>query len=103
MMHQQGIQEKPESVIIQTMLNKPAFPLTMAPAGKTLQIAGVDCGTGLKMKMADLGIVPGAELRLPANSVRGPVIVIVKGSRLALGRGIAQRIMVEERSKSEEA
>ena len=49
-----------------------------------------------------MGIVPGSIVRLVSPETNGPVIVEVKGSRLALGRGAAQRVIVVERLSEEE-
>lgn len=42
-----------------------------------------------------MGFVPGAELLVEVNHGRGPVIVRIRGARVALGRGQAQQILVE--------
>ena len=42
-----------------------------------------------------MGILPGTELVLLKGGPGGPVIVDVLGSRFMLGRGMAQRVMVE--------
>jgi Fe2+ transport system protein FeoA len=42
-----------------------------------------------------MGFVPGVELRVVNNSGGGPLIVLVKGSRLMLGRGVAHKMLVQ--------
>ncbi len=42
-----------------------------------------------------MGLVPGAEIEVLRNSLHGPFLISVKGSRIALGRGMAQDIVVE--------
>lgn len=52
-------------------------------------------GHALRQRLAELGILPGTELTLlrpPADG--GPVLVHVRGTRLALGRGMAQKVFV---------
>ncbi|MDD2471725.1 MAG: FeoA family protein [Dehalococcoidales bacterium] len=75
-----------------------SFPLALAPANITLEVTAVTAGCGLRNRLGDMGIVPGVELKLVSPETAGPVIVEVKGSRLALGRGVAQRIMVSEKT-----
>ena len=42
-----------------------------------------------------MGILPGTEVVLLRCRAAGPVIVEVRGSQFILGRGTAQRILVE--------
>jgi ferrous iron transport protein A len=83
-------------------LKSKGFPLSLAPAYRDLEIVDVNAGCGLKTRLGDMGIVPGSIVRLVSPETNGPVIVEVKGSRLALGRGAAQRVIVVERLSEEE-
>jgi ferrous iron transport protein A len=51
-------------------------------------------GHGLLSRMATLGFTPGAEVTMVQNFGRGPIIVLVRGGRVALGRGEAAKIHV---------
>jgi Fe2+ transport system protein FeoA len=42
-----------------------------------------------------MGFVPGDEIQVVSNGVPGPLVVLVKGSRLVLGRGMAEKILVK--------
>jgi ferrous iron transport protein A len=44
--------------------------------------------------MTALGFTEGAQVVLLRNSGRGPVIVLVRDTRVALGRGEAQKVLV---------
>jgi Fe2+ transport system protein FeoA len=46
--------------------------------------------------MASLGFTPGADVSVIQNFGRGPLIALVRGARIALGRGEAQRIRVRK-------
>lgn len=51
---------------------------------------------GLRRRLAEMGLVPGARVVVDRSApFRGPVAVLVKGSRLVLGRGVAERVLVE--------
>jgi ferrous iron transport protein A len=71
-----------------------AIPLaSLAPneAGIVQYLAG---GRGLTSRLATLGFTPGARVTMVQNFERGPIIVTVRGTRIALGRGEAQKIIV---------
>jgi ferrous iron transport protein A len=73
-----------------------AIPLCMAETCKEVKVMKVRAGSGLQRKLADMGLTPGAEIKLINCQGVGPVLIDLKGSRLALGRGMAMKIMVEE-------
>jgi len=71
------------------------IPLVMAPEGRTLRIVFIRGGRGVMRRLADLGLVPGATVRVIHSTGGGPILLEVKGSRIALGRGICMKILVE--------
>lgn len=46
-------------------------------------------------RLASLGFTPGVTLKMLQNFKRGPLIVNVRGARVALGRAEANKIIVE--------
>lgn len=48
-------------------------------------------------RLASLGFTPGAKVNMNYNYGKGPLIVIVRGARVALGRDEAAQIVVERR------
>jgi Fe2+ transport system protein FeoA len=46
-------------------------------------------------RLASLGFTPGAQVDMTQNYGHGPLIVTVRGTRVALGRGEAAKILVE--------
>jgi ferrous iron transport protein A len=71
------------------------LPLSQLPVGVTAQVIQILGGHGLVNRIACLGFTPGAEVELLQNFGRGPLIAIARGSRLALGRGEAEQILVK--------
>lgn len=73
----------------------PLAMLALGSEGRVLEIRG---GRGLVKRLSDLGFTYGTRVRVVHShgSWSGPVAVDVKDSRIALGRGIAMKIMVEE-------
>jgi ferrous iron transport protein A len=51
------------------------------------------------MRLASLGFTPGAQISMTQNYGRGPLIVTVRGARVALGRGEAAQILVQPETK----
>jgi Fe2+ transport system protein FeoA len=74
-------------------LKRDMLPLSMASAGSEVEVAALRAGWGLQRRLADMGLTPGTHIRL-VNNRSGPVVVEVRGSRLALGTGVAHKIMV---------
>ncbi|MEN6321109.1 MAG: FeoA family protein [Syntrophaceae bacterium] len=70
------------------------MPLAMVKAGERVRLVAVDAGYGLQARLAAMGLVPGVEIEVLRNSLRGPFIVAVNGCRMVLGHGITQKIMV---------
>jgi len=66
----------------------------MVAPGERVRVAGFDGGRGLRARLTALGLAPGTELAVISNRGRGPFIVAVKGTRIMLGRGVANQIRV---------
>ena len=73
-----------------------SIPLSMATNGVPLRVMGVRAGRGLRKRLADMGLTPGVLIRVVDRQRCGPVLIDLKGSRLALGYGMAFKIDVEE-------
>lgn len=53
-------------------------------------------GYGLQKRLADMGLTPGTKVTIIRSApLNGPIEVLVRGYRLALGRGMAEKIFVE--------
>lgn len=70
------------------------MPLSMVSTGETVEVVVVRAGWGLQRRLADLGLTPGVRVRVINSGKPGPVVLDVRGSRLALGYGVAHKIMV---------
>ncbi|MFQ6068217.1 MAG: ferrous iron transport protein A [Candidatus Bathyarchaeia archaeon] len=50
---------------------------------------------GFQKRLEDMGLTPGTKVTVVKSApFHGPVELLVRGSRLAIGRGMAERIMV---------
>lgn len=70
------------------------MPLAMVRPGEQVILVAVNAGWGLARRLADMGLYPGVNLRVIWGHP-GPLVVQVGSSRLALGHGMAQKIMVK--------
>ena len=72
------------------------MPLTMVSPGERVRLIDVRGGHGARRRLADLGLTPGTVLQVVQSATGGPLIVAFKNdARLALGRGMAHKIVVE--------
>jgi len=58
-------------------------------------ILAFNIGTVETTRLASLGFTPGADVSMSQNYGRGPLIVTVRGTRVALGRVEAAKIFVQ--------
>jgi ferrous iron transport protein A len=66
------------------------------PVGKKGTITAINGGYGLIQKLDMLGIHPGKEItKISSQLMKGPVIVRWGNTEIAIGYGMARRIMVE--------
>ena len=70
------------------------MPLTIIQAGRRVRLVAVNAGQGLEGRLSAMGLVPGVEIEVIRNTFRGPFLVAVKGTRIMLGREMAQKILV---------
>jgi DtxR family Mn-dependent transcriptional regulator len=57
-------------------------------------------GWGFEKRLMDMGLTPGTRVTVVKSApFHGPLEILVRGSRLALGRGMAERIFVEIRKE----
>ena len=68
--------------------------LTTLRSGQTATIQSLCGGAGFRSRLAALGFTPGASIKMLQNLGQGPIIVTIRDTRIALGRGEACRIRV---------
>ena len=64
--------------------------------GAVVELRG---GRGFIARLAPLGFTPGVPLTMVQNYGHGPLIVRVRDTRIALGRGEAAKIIVQRRGQ----
>jgi DtxR family Mn-dependent transcriptional regulator len=73
------------------------IPLTALAPKRKARIASIRGGMGVVGRLSDLGLTPGTVVSVVrAAPLHGPVEISVRGCNLVIGRGIAQKIFVED-------
>ncbi len=70
------------------------MPLPFAPEQQILIVESIDGGQDIKRRLSEMGMYIGAEVELVQSSGAGPVMIRLGGSKIAIGRGMAQKINV---------
>lgn len=70
-------------------------PLAFLPNGARGIVRGIVGGRNVRKRLYELGFIDGAEVVVVRNGGAGPLVISIYGSRFALGRGIAMKILVE--------
>lgn len=71
------------------------MPLSAVPTGRSVVLRRIREGHGLVTRLAAMGFVPGVTMEVRQNDQHGPVVVGMKGGRVMLGRGMAEKMAVE--------
>jgi len=76
--------------------SEPPFPLAMAQEGEPVKVFLLRGGKGMAKRLVSLGLNIGSELTVSQRE--GGNLVVLRGeTRLAIGAGMAQKIMVVRR------
>jgi len=75
-------------------MSKSLLPLSMLNIGEKAELVEFQDGNIMKQRLASMGLNPGMKVTMIKNNMGGPIILGVMDTRIALGRGMAQRIIV---------
>ncbi len=80
---------------------RPTLPLSMAAPQQQVRLVEIRGGHRLRKRLADLGLTVGSTLRVIQAHGHGPMIIAVRhDTRMAVGRGIAHKLMVAPHDNS---
>ena len=65
--------------------------------GERATFLGIHGGRSFLGRLIAMGFTPGVEVEMMQNHRRGPLLVAVRGTFVALGRGEAGRVLIEPR------
>jgi len=58
-------------------------------------------GKGFASRLAGMGITVGCQIEVLQNPAHGSLLVLVRDTRIALGRGVASKILVRESNREQ--
>ena len=73
------------------------FPLLYAEQYEKLCVTEIRGGQQFKDKCINQGIVPGQKIEILNNSGNGPCLIKLLNSRIIIGRGMLNRILVKQK------
>ncbi|MHA1450754.1 MAG: FeoA family protein [Candidatus Hodarchaeales archaeon] len=76
--------------------NQGLMPLSNLTEGHRGIIRYLNGGPRVVNRIAELGFVPGEKVKVMKNFGFGPVMVEIRGSRMGIGRGLSEKIIVEK-------
>jgi ferrous iron transport protein A len=79
-----------------TICAEQLMELSMLSAGRQGIVYSLSGGHEFCSRVANLGFTPGAPLKVLQNRGHGPVLIAVRGTIVALGRGEAAKVLVRE-------
>jgi len=70
-------------------------PLSQVAEGEIVSIVEIEGGRGLRSRLTTMGLLPKTRIEVVRNGGSGPFVISIGNSRMALGRGVAEKIVVE--------
>jgi Fur family ferric uptake transcriptional regulator len=72
------------------------LPLALAKPGERLVIKEISGGSGAKMRLLTMGLRTNDKIEVITNNSRGQIAIAADLKRYVLGRGLAEKILVEQ-------
>lgn len=76
-------------------MTRKAVPLTSIKENSKVRIASLGGGTVCKSRLTAMGLHVSLLIKVMHNEDKGPVLIEAKGIRIALGHGMASKILVD--------
>jgi len=97
--HLEEVDEHLHDLMAHSQDLKDAIPLALLSVGDEGEIVEVRGGRGMVQRLSEMGFTNTTRVKVLSSSSPGPVLVGVRDARIALGRGIAMKIMVNTGGK----
>ena len=80
---------------------EPEVLLSHVRPGQKVRLIDINAGQELKSRLAAMGLINNTMITVVSNNGPGPFVINVKGSRIALGRGMVDKIMVQQQGNGD--
>jgi Fur family ferric uptake transcriptional regulator len=71
------------------------MPLIYAKQGERMEIKEFTGGAGARIRLSSMGLRVGDKITIVTNLNKGQMVIAVDYNRYVLGRGLAEKILVE--------
>jgi ferrous iron transport protein A len=78
-----------------------AFRLAEGKNNQKVRLIKISGGYGTYQRLLDMGLVPGIKFEIVLNNGFGPITISLKGTKIMLGRGLANKILIKEENSIE--
>jgi len=73
-----------------------AITLDLVKENQKVKVVDISGGWGIRQRLGCLGIHPGDMITVKKSAImRGPILISIHGNQVALGRGVARKVIVE--------
>ena len=83
------------------MLKQQETFLDQLAPGTRAVVSELRGGRGFASRLAGMGITVGCQIEVLQNPAHGSLLVLVRDTRIALGRGVAAKILVRESDREQ--
>ena len=84
------------------MLKQHEHCLDRLDPGMQAVVSELRGGRGFASRLAGMGISVGCQIKVLQNPAHGSLLVLVRNTRVALGRGVASKILVRESDREQQ-
>lgn len=69
-------------------------PLSQVAEGEIVGIVEINGGRGIRGRLTAMGLLPKTQIEVVRNGGFGPFVISIGNTRMALGKGVVDKIMV---------
>ena len=74
--------------------NTDTIPLSETHVDDEVELVSIDGGRAIQHRLAELGLITGVQFRILSKGQPGPFIILLRQTRLVLGRGMIDSVIV---------
>ena len=74
--------------------NTDTIPLATTNVDDEVELVSIEGGRNIQRRLAELGLINGVQFRILSKGQPGPFIILLRQTRLVLGRGMIDSVSV---------